>query len=222
MYQTYLLDIDNTLLDFDAAEERCFQNMIESYSIKYEKEMLLQYKKINRGLWDLLEQGKITKDTLLNTRFTKFFNACHLEADGVEAELRYREELGKSADLIPHAKETLIQLKNMGKSLYTASNGVFSTQIQRLEAAGILSLFDGMFISETIGYEKPAAGFFEYCFSHIPGFEKEKALMVGDSISSDIQGAKNAGLDSCLLSAHASAASFATHTIGDISQLVYL
>ncbi|WP_077612215.1 YjjG family noncanonical pyrimidine nucleotidase [Clostridium sp. Marseille-P2415] len=223
MYQTFLLDIDNTLLDFDAAEKRGLKKVIESYGVEYDSGMLKEYKKLNRNLWDLLEQGKISRDVLLNTRFGEFFRLYQIEASGTEAEARFRRLLGDSSDLIPNVKETLLQLKKMGKQLYTASNGVYSTQIQRLTNAGIHDLFDGMFISEQVGYEKPSPYFFEYCFNNIPDFEKEKAVMVGDSISSDIKGAADAGMDSCLfLRSEKPVPSNATHTIRDISELINL
>lgn len=223
MYQTFLLDIDNTLLDFDAAEEQGFKKVIQSYDLDYMEDMLPQYKKMNRRLWDLLEQGKIGRDELLNTRFSLFFRLYDVEISGEEAEGRYRSHLGNSSDLIPNAKETLVRLKQVGKNLYCASNGVYSTQIQRLELAGILHLFDGMFISEKAGYEKPSPHFFQYCFTNIPHLEKGKTIMVGDSISSDIQGAVNAGIDSCLFSPSGPPAdSRATYTINDLSELLNL
>lgn len=221
MYRIFLLDIDNTLLDFDAAEEQSFKKLIQSYDLEYEEEMLSQYKKINRHLWDLLEQGTIGRDELLYTRFSEFFRLYGMDVAGKDAEGRYRSHLGNSSDLVPNAKETLIRLKLMGKQLYTASNGVYSTQIQRLKQAGILHLFDGMFISEKAGYEKPSLQFFEYCFKKIPHLEKEQTIMVGDSLSSDIQGAVNAGIDSCLFCpTHDPLHTQATHTIHELSELL--
>lgn len=223
MYRIFLLDIDNTLLDFDAAEKRGFKKVIESYALEYDGDMLNQYKKINRNLWDLLEQGKISRDMVLYTRFSEFFRLYHIEANGIEAENRFRRLLGESSDLVPNAKETLQQLKEMGKQIYSASNGVYNTQIQRLKNSGIYDFFDGMFISEKVGYEKPSSHFFEYCFHHIPDFEKEKVIMVGDSITSDIQGAVNSGIDSCLIQRSGDPVhSMATHTIHDMSDLVNL
>ena len=223
MYQIFLLDIDNTLLDFDAAEKRGFEKLIESYGIEYRSRMLEEYKKLNRDLWDLLEQEKISRDELLNTRFTRLFSSFGLEINGAEAESRYRLHLGEGADLLPHTKETLLHLKQKGKKLYPASNGVYHTQIQRLKKAGIYDLFDGMFISEKIGYEKPSPSFFEHCFKHISDFSKEKTIMVGDSLSSDIQGAINAGIDSCLISPpKAPATTKATYQITDLSELIEL
>ncbi len=223
MYQIYLLDIDNTLLDFDAAEDRSFQKVMASYGVEYDHEMLNGYKKINRNFWNLIEQGEMTRDMVLNIRFGEFFRLYHIDGDGVEAEQRYRRYLGESADLIPHAKETLLQLKKTGKKLYTASNGVYSTQISRLKKAGIHHLFDGIFISEQAGYEKPSIHFFDYCFHNIPDFEKNRAIMVGDSITADIRGAYNAGIDSCLF--HRSenpVPSDATYTIHNLTELMNL
>lgn len=223
MYQTYLIDIDNTILDFDAAEERSFQNVLESYNIPFEHSMLGEYKKINWHLWDLLEQAKISREEVFQTRFSLYFKTLNQEIDGIEAESRYRSFLGSSPKLIPHAKDTLIQLKNMGKRLYTASNGVYSTQITRLKQAGIHDLFDGMFISEQVGSEKPSLHFFKHCFDHIPDFHQEETIMVGDSLSSDIQGAVNAGIDSCLfIRTDSFVESAATHTIHDLSKLLSL
>lgn len=223
MYRIFLLDIDNTLLDFDAAEKRGFRKIIESYGLEFNSDMLSRYQVINRGLWVRLEQGTISRDEVLYTRFHEFFRLYGKEADGVETEHRYRSYLNESADLLPNAKETLMKLKEMGKKLYSASNGVYNTQILRLKKAEILPFFDGMFISEKIGYEKPSPSFFDYCFKNIPDFKKEETLMVGDSLSSDIQGAVNAGIDSCLIHpGQEPAASAATYTIRDMSGLLNL
>lgn len=223
MYQTYLIDIDNTILDFDAAEERSFQNVIESYSLPFERSMLEEYKKINKNLWNLLEQEKISREEVFHTRFSLYFQTLKKEVDGIEAESRYRSFLGNSPELIPHAKDTLIQLKSMEKKLYSASNGVYSTQIMRLKQAGIYDLFDGMFISEKVGSEKPSLHFFRHCFDHIPDFQQKETLMVGDSLSSDIQGAVNSGIDSCLfIRTDSFVESAATHTIHDLTQLLSL
>ncbi|WP_124066831.1 YjjG family noncanonical pyrimidine nucleotidase [Clostridium sp. E02] len=228
MYQTYLLDLDNTILDFNAAEIRGFQKVIEFYEIKYIPGLLEQYKKINRNLWNQLEQGTIHREELFFTRFKLFFEELGKEIDGKEAELFYREQLSNSPDLMPHAKEALTQLKQQGKKLYSASNGVYSTQVQRLKQAGIYQLFDGMFISEAIGSEKPDVNFFEHCFTHIIDFKKEETLMVGDSLTSDIQGAIHAGIDSCYFnhfhnSTYAdSSVSKATYNIKELPELLHL
>lgn len=221
MYNFILLDLDNTILDFDVTERNSFKKIIESFSMRYDSEILNQYKKINSSLWKLLEQGKVTKDIVLNTRFSEFFKLYNIAVDGEKIEKQFRQYLNESSDLIPNAKNTLIELKRMGKKLYVASNGVYSTQVQRLTNAGILHLFDDIFISEKIGFEKPSINFFNHCFDNIKNLERDKIIMVGDSISSDIQGAINASIDSCYYKYNKDLdCSNATYTINDISELL--
>lgn len=221
MYKFILLDLDNTILDFDTTERNSFKKIIESFSMRYDFEILNQYKKINTSLWKLLEQGKVTRDIVLNTRFSEFFKLYNIAVDGEKVEKQFRQYLNESSDFVPNAESTLIELKRMGKKLYAASNGVYSTQVQRLTNAGILHLFDDMFISEKVGFEKPSIHFFNYCFDNIKNFERDKTIMVGDSISSDIQGAINASIDSCYYKHNKDLDCLnASYTINDISELL--
>jgi 2-haloacid dehalogenase len=223
MYQIYLLDIDNTLLDFDATEVKSFHTLLYSYDIPYEEELFTQYKKINKNFWALLEQGKVDKDTVRTGRFIEFFGSLHLSYDAEEAERRYQSYLSDGADMMPNAKETLVRLKEAGKKIYSASNGVYETQVKRLKTAGLYDYFEEMFVSEKIGFEKPDRSFFDYCFDHIKDFDLGKTLMVGDSLTSDIQGAINSGIDSCFYDPKgAVTAAKATHTISDLNELLSL
>lgn len=223
MYQIYLLDIDNTLLDFDATEIKSFRTLLNSYEISYEEELFTQYKKINKNFWALLEQGKVDKDTLRTGRFIEFFGSLNLSYDAEEAERRYQSYLSDGADMMPNAKETLINLKEANKKIYSASNGVYETQVKRLKTAGLYDYFEEMFVSEKIGYEKPDRSFFDYCFDHIKDFDLGKTVMVGDSLTSDIQGAINSGIDSCFYDPKgAITAAKATHTISDLNELLSL
>lgn len=223
MYHIYLLDIDNTLLDFDTTEIKSFHTLLNSYEITYEEELFTQYKKINKNFWALLEQGKVDKDTVRTGRFIEFFGSLNLSYDAEEAERRYQSYLSDGADMMPNAKETLINLKEAGKKIYSASNGVYETQVKRLKTAGLYNYFEEMFVSEKIGFEKPDRSFFDYCFDHIKDFDLGKTIMVGDSLTSDIQGAINSGIDSCFYDPKgASAAAKATHTISDLNELLSL
>lgn len=223
MYQFYLLDIDNTLLNFDAAEIRSFYKLLESYHISYEEELFRYYQKINKNFWNLLEQGKVDKETVLIGRFIELFAYLGLDIDPAEAEKRFQSNLSDAGEMMPHAEDMLLRLKAEGKKLYSASNGVYITQIKRLEAAGLFQYFEGMFVSEKIGYEKPDKSFFDHCFKNIKDFDKSKTIMVGDSLTSDIQGACNSGIDSCLYTPKGSSTSSrATHTICDLMELLSL
>lgn len=221
MYDVILMDLDNTILDFDAAEREGFLKLIETVGLDYTDHLLQDYKRINTALWSDLEQGKITRDVVLNTRFHKFFQLYGIEVDGRALEVQYRNHLDNSSGLIPNAENTLLELKKMGKTIYSASNGVCTTQLSRLSNAGIIDLFDGHFISDRIKYEKPSPRFFEYCINHVDVVSKSSILMVGDSPSSDIIGARNSGIDSCFYQHNKSiTCTSATYTILDISQLL--
>lgn len=221
MYDFILLDLDNTIFDFGLTEEKCFKRIIEDFSLSYDSEMLDQYRKINTSLWSLLEHGKISKDVVLNTRFSEFFKLYNIDVDGERVEKKYRQYLTEDVDLVPNAKSTLFELKNRGKRLYTASNGVYETQIQRLINSGLFDLFDDMFISDRIGHEKPSIHFFKYCLNSIKGLERDKIIMVGDNINSDIKGAINANIDTCYYRYNKDLeCSIATYTINDLLELL--
>nr|WP_315022038.1 HAD family hydrolase [uncultured Aminipila sp.] len=159
MYDIILMDLDNTILDFDTAERSSFIKIIERAGLTYTDDLLKKYKKINATLWSNLEQGKISKDAVLNTRFHEFFQLYGITVDGRAWEDQYRFYLDNSSQLIPHAEYTLTELRKMEKKIYSASNGVYSTQLKHLSYAGIIDLFDGHFISDRIKYENPSPYF---------------------------------------------------------------
>ncbi|WP_243156197.1 HAD-IA family hydrolase [Clostridium sp. C2-6-12] len=180
-----------------------------------------KYKEINHSLWHKLEQGEISKETVLNTRFREFFKIYGIQVDGKEIEKKYRFYLDNSSALIPNAEYTLMKLKEMDKRIYSASNGVYSTQMKRLSNAGIINLFDGHFISEIIKYEKPSTYFFDFCIKNLSEAPKNSILMVGDSPTSDIQGAINSGIDACFYQYHKNiTCTYSKYTICDISELL--
>lgn len=221
MYDIILMDLDNTILDFNVAEKDSFKKVIKETGLTYKDELLQQYKKINKSLWHKLEQGEISREIVLNTRFSELFKLYELQVDGKEIEKKYRFYLDNSSALIPNAEYTLIKLKSMGKRIYSASNGVYSTQIKRLSNAGIINLFDGHFISEIIKYEKPSPYFFDFCLKKLSRTPKSSILMVGDSPTSDVEGAINSGIDSCFYQYDkTTTCTYSKHTICDISELL--
>jgi 2-haloacid dehalogenase len=221
MYDIILIDLDNTILDFNSAEKDGFKKVIEEIGLSYTDDLLQQYQEINKSLWHSLEQGKISKDIIFNTRFNELMRLYDIQGDGKEIEKKYRFYLDNSSALIPNAEYTLIKLKTMGKKIYSASNGVYSTQMKRLSNAGIINLFDGHFISDIIEHEKPSPYFFDFCVENLPGVNKSSILMVGDSPTSDIQGAINSGIDSCFYQYDkTTTCTYSKHTIYDISELL--
>ncbi len=221
MYDIILMDLDNTILDFDAAEREGFLKIIENAGLRYSDDLLEDYKRVNSALWYELEQGIVTKEVVLNTRFEKFFQLYGITTDGIRWEKEYRSYLDNSSGLVPFAKDTLIGLKRMGKKIYSASNGVYETQLKRLSNAGIIQFFDGHFISDKIGYEKPSPSFFNFCLKHVGNYPKKTILMVGDSPTSDILGATHSEIDSCFYQHNKQVTCLdATYTIDTMSKLL--
>ncbi|MDY2986009.1 MAG: YjjG family noncanonical pyrimidine nucleotidase [Peptoniphilus sp.] len=221
MYKIILIDLDNTILDFNAAEENSIRYLFEIYGVENNRENLEKYRKINVYMWGELEKGNMSKDEILTKRFEEFFKLFGIEVDGKKAEDVFRSHLDRNSQLIDGAFELLLELKKMDKKIYTASNGVYSTQIKRMTDSKIYNLFDGHFISEKVGFEKPDRRFFEYCFKNIDGANLKNMLMVGDRIESDINGAKNFGIDSCYFDKKGIMnESLATHTINHLSDLL--
>ncbi|WP_312094738.1 YjjG family noncanonical pyrimidine nucleotidase [Niallia sp.] len=195
-YQTLLFDVDDTLLDFAAAEDHAFRLLLQEQDVSYSEEWKKQYQQLNQGLWKAFEEGKITRDEVVNTRFTLFFEKMGKKVDGALLEQSYREYLGEGNQLLDGALD-LIREVSSHFDLYIVTNGMSATQEKRLKSSGLYPFFKAVFVSEDTGYQKPMKEFFDYCFARIPQINKETTLIIGDSLSADIQGGFNAGIDTC-------------------------
>ncbi len=196
MYRTIFLDLDDTLLDFGAAERVAIAKAFRDLGLEPTPALLKRYSELNQAQWEAFERGEITRDTVLVRRFALLFAELGLFIDPQHAEDVYRGYLGVGHYFVEGAEEVLSYLAPK-YDLYLASNGVAATQYSRLESAGIGHYFKDIFISEVTGSHKPDRAYFDYCFSHIPGFDPSEALMVGDSLTSDILGGFNAGIRTC-------------------------
>lgn len=186
-------DLDNTLLDFSWAEEQALRRTYQAEGAPLSDAMYARYHAINALWWQRHERGEVARDTLLLARHRQFIEEYALPCDPVRCEALYRESLGIGHRFMPHAEQALAFLKPRCR-LFLATNGVAATQYARLNSAGILSCFEGVFISEELGANKPMPEFFARCFSRISGFRREDAAIVGDSLTSDIRGGINAGI----------------------------
>ncbi|MCF0261645.1 MAG: YjjG family noncanonical pyrimidine nucleotidase [Sphaerochaetaceae bacterium] len=195
-YKYLLFDADNTLLDFDENERVSIIKTFKHVGIPCDECTLSMYHEININYWNMLAEKKITKEELLYKRFDTLFEQVGIKADSKEVEKYYRVQLGLGFQVIDGALDIYSKLKDRYK-LYIITNGVAKTQHARLEASGFESMSDGIFISDEIGYDKPDVRFFEYVASKIEGFDRKEALVIGDSLSSDIQGGINFGIDTC-------------------------
>ena len=196
-YEILLFDADATLLDFEAAERQALDKTFAAYHIPLTEELEKAYRINNAGLWGRLEAGEIQKDYVLHHRFQDIFPRFGIEPPAEYAfEDAYQKALGDGHQLMDGAEELLESLSGRCRS-FIVTNGVAETQRKRFKASGLWDLTGGMFISEEIGYEKPDIRFFEYVFSRIPDLRLESTLIIGDSLTSDIQGGLRAGIDSC-------------------------
>ena len=196
MIRDLFLDLDDTLLDFGEAERHGILRTLRELGIAPTEETLALYSRINQQQWERFERGEIPREQVLIERFSLLFQALGCAHDPEDAENRYRRYLGIGHWFVPGAEALLCRLAPRYR-LYLASNGVADTQYSRLESAGISHYFQEIFISEDTGFHKPEKGYFAYCFARIPDFDPAMAMIVGDSLTSDILGGKNAGLRTC-------------------------
>lgn len=201
-YKYLLFDLDHTLLDFDAAEDIALSQLLKEEGVEDIQAYKDYYVPMNKSLWKDLEQKKITKKELVNSRFSKLFAHFGIEKDGTYLAERYQFFLSKQGQTFPGVEDLLRKLISQGYELYAATNGITYIQTGRLEQSGIAPFFKEIFISEQLHTQKPDAEFYEKIGARIPNFDKNQTLMIGDSLSADIQGGNNAGIDTIWYNPH--------------------
>ena len=201
-YKFLLFDLDHTLLDFDTAEDIALTQLLKEEGVEDIRAYKDYYVPMNKALWKDLEEKKITKQELVNTRFSKLFSHFGIEKDGVYLAERYQFYLAQQGQVFSGAMELLDSLIDRGYELYAATNGITTIQTGRLAQSGLAPYFNQVFISEQLQTQKPDALFYDKIGQQIPGFSKEKTLMIGDSLTADIQGGNNAGIDTIWYNPH--------------------
>ena len=201
-YIFLLFDLDHTLLDFDAAEDVALSHLLKEEGVADIQAYKDYYVPMNKSLWKDLEEKKITKQELVNTRFSRLFDHFGINKDGSYLAERYQFFLAQQGQIFSGAIELLDTLTERGYELYAATNGITYIQTGRLEQSGIAPFFKEIFISEQLHTQKPDAAFYEKIGNRIPNFDKHHALMIGDSLTADIQGGNNAGIDTIWYNPH--------------------
>ena len=193
-----LWDVDGTLLDFLAAEKAAVQRLFGEFGLGTCTDgMVARYSAINDAYWKRLERGEITKQEVLTGRFREFFTELGLEADLAEAfNAKFQLALG---DTVVYRDDSLTIVKALHGRVrqYVVSNGTVVAQTKKLSRSGLGAWMEGVFLSEQLGAEKPNMAFFEKVFTALPDIDKADMLIVGDSLTSDMQGGIAAGIPTC-------------------------
>lgn len=199
MIDTILWDVDGTLLDFHAAEYAAVKSLFSEFGYgKCSDDMIARYSEINDSYWKRLERGEITKAQVLVGRFEQFFLEYGISTERVyEFNEKYQPRLGDTIVYCDDSYNIVKSLKGKVRQ-YAVSNGTVAAQTKKMKLSGFGVLLDGVFLSENMGIEKPNIGFFEKVFEKIQPVDKSKTIIVGDSLTSDMQGGINAGIKTCL------------------------
>lgn len=197
-YKYLLWDVDGTILNFELAERAAIRSLFDRFKLGYcSDEMLMYYSQINKRYWQLMESGKIKKDKMLVERFVEFFSYKGINAD-IAAEFNKEYQIAlcdtivfndDAIDIIKHQKKTC--------KIIIVTNGTEVVQEKKLERSGLNDIVDNVFISELVGFEKPNIKFFEKVILEVGIKDLKEALIIGDSLTSDIQGGHNIGIDTC-------------------------
>ncbi|KAB2329041.1 noncanonical pyrimidine nucleotidase, YjjG family [Cytobacillus depressus] len=200
-YEIILFDVDDTLLDFTMSEKQALHNVFAMFGLPTGSvDYRVSYEEINRVLWRELEQGLITISELGVERFRRLFLAHNLEINEKIFSDIYLGYLGKEIHLVRGAVDICENLS--GCRLAIITNGFKEVQTSRIEGSPLCNTFEQIIISEEAGFQKPEKGIFDYAFSKLQIADKSKVLIVGDSLTSDIQGGINYGIDTCWFNPH--------------------
>ncbi|MGM9549118.1 MAG: YjjG family noncanonical pyrimidine nucleotidase [Faecousia sp.] len=193
MVEFLFLDLDDTILDFHKAERIALGKTLSRFGLEPAEDVLSLYHKINKWHWEQLEKGKLNRDEVQIGRFAALFRELGISADAGQCTRTYEKNLAVGHYFLPGAEEAVARLSQKYR-LFLASNGTASVQKGRLTSANLYRFFEKVFVSQELGFNKPSKEYFDACFAQIPDFDSQKAVMVGDSLTSDILGGKNAGI----------------------------
>lgn len=220
-YNTLLFDADGTLFDFKRSEREAVADTLACHGVTVNENIIDSYSKINDSLWKKLELGEIKKSELKTHRFVLLAEKYGFVYDAEKVAATYAVELSNKSYLLDGALEICQNLSKVCR-LYLITNGFKYMQQRRFDQSPLVPFFNGVFISEELGFEKPAVQYFDAVRSGVDAFDDKHTLIIGDSLSSDIRGGINAGIDVCWFNAeHADTPTDMNinYIIGDLNEL---
>lgn len=195
-YRWILFDADGTLFDYDTAEHSALRKTVEEYGYEGTPELHWIYRTINSGLFSELEEGKISSEELRVKRFQVLFSQFGYEIEIDAFSRRYLTNMSRASELLPGAMETVRALQSRCK-LIIVTNGISEVQRSRFEATALQSYFADIVISDEVGVSKPSKEIFDIAFERMNMPAKRETMIVGDSLTSDMAGGINYGIDTC-------------------------
>ena len=219
-YPILLFDADNTLFDFDRAQSHALQLALTELNGYFEPHFLTTYAEVNHGFWQAFERGEISQSELKRQRFPAVIKQLGLSIDPVETNALYLKRLSESYFLLDGACE-LVERLAASHRLGLITNGLKDVQRPRFSASPITKHFEAIVISDELGIAKPDPGIFEALLELLGNPSKTDLLMIGDSLSSDIQGGINFGINTCWFNPNGKArgSMSPTHEISSLDQL---
>lgn len=214
-------DVDDTLFDFDKCSRAAIQSGFKKYGLKYDDNVYRTFQSINREFWRRIEKDEIDRNYLSEHRFNAVFDALGISFDGTVFEKDFRQGLYESHEEIEGAAQ-VVKLLSKKYPLYVASNAFYNQQVNRLRLAGLYDCFCDVFVSERIGYSKPSPKFFSAVLNNAGIKDSSTALMIGDSLTADIEGAREVGMKTCWITKQCIDKSCADYVIDDIRRLIPL
>ncbi len=220
-YTTIYFDLDNTILDFTATEYKAIKQLLNMHRLPNSDDIIAKYSAINQSWWERFEKGEIEKNEIFAGRFKTFLE--HFGFDGNPQKMAddYFELLAAGHDIIEGADFVVKELKKRGYIICITTNGVSKTQYRRIDECGLKDYFDYVFVSEDAGAQKPDIEYFKYAMSNSAEQDKSKIIVIGDSLSSDIQGGINFHVDTCWFNPKGKIATLKpTYQIANIMQIL--
>ncbi len=194
--KTILLDIDDTIFDFHKCATNSILKSAKDMNIDFTEEMLERYFEQNWFLWGEYEKKIIEREDIFRMRFPLLFEEFNIQADGIAFEDAFQKYFMLECEPVEGAKDFVDYLCSKYE-VYIVSNSMELTQKSRLKKAGLDNCFKEIFVSDVVGHQKPTKEFFDHCICKIKDFNHEETIIIGDSLSSDIQGGINAGIKTC-------------------------
>lgn len=213
-----LMDIDDTLFDFHASSRAALALACADFGLRFSDALFARYAQLDAALWQQYERGEIEKKDLYIRRFRVLFDELHVRLEPADFNARYFKALGEQRRFMPHCEQALRQLHEQYK-IHIVTNGDAALQQRRIAVSGMAQFFDGVFISELLGSKKPDRAFFDAVFAEIGEAQRAQSIIIGDSLSSDMQGGRNAGIRTCLYGRRGCADARCDYVVEDLLEL---